>query len=480
MNQTLRPDKIILNLSTDEFPKKEEELPKELVDRQDDVFEIYWVKENTKAYKKILPTLERFPEDVIISIDDDIEYPKEFIQKMYKKFIEIGKDCPITAGDEKCKWKPNIYTHHGAFTLIKKEFVGNYPQEIYENVISKNKKEFIYSDNIYTYAVLLNGKRYFHETTLNISSIRRKNKNGNIDPISNVSKDYVRHLWNQHYAIRDYIKKKYNKSYDDLFNAPIYINITTWPKRDKFLPIMLESIKNQTLKPDKIILWLSEEEYDKNNIPTHIQECLDTGKLSEIQWVKRNIFCHKRYETFKFNSNCYNLFVDDDIIYPKTYIEELYKLSKNNQDCIAVYCSSSIEYNGNKIIKQKVNLSPSHKNAFMGGLSCFPPYSFPKEALNKNIDLRDQYVSKCDESWIKPFLIKHDKKIIALKQFDSNLLPTIKDSQNNSMWETNKQLVNGIRIKEKNLFNSIKITNTEKLFKQIWPNIMIDNWKLTE
>ena len=73
MNQTIKPYKIILNLSTDEFPLKEKELPNKLIELQGCLFEIYWVKENTKAYKKIIPTMDRFPKDVIISIDDDIE-----------------------------------------------------------------------------------------------------------------------------------------------------------------------------------------------------------------------------------------------------------------------------------------------------------------------------------------------------------------------------------------------------------------------
>ena len=56
--QTLKPTKIILNLAEEEFPNKENDLPKDLVveAKNNPLFEIYWIKENTTVWKKILPT----------------------------------------------------------------------------------------------------------------------------------------------------------------------------------------------------------------------------------------------------------------------------------------------------------------------------------------------------------------------------------------------------------------------------------------
>ena len=47
----------------------------------------------------------------------------------------------------------------------------------------------------------------------------------------------------------------------------IIANITTWSKRDMHLFEMLSYFRKQTLYPDKIILWLSNDEYDKHNLP---------------------------------------------------------------------------------------------------------------------------------------------------------------------------------------------------------------------
>lgn len=99
--QTLVPDLIVLNLSTDEFPKKEKELPEEIMLLLSCFknLEIFWVKENTKAFKKVIPTIERFKnEDCwILSVDDDWLYRKDYVEYMVKK-AEFNRNCYITPG----------------------------------------------------------------------------------------------------------------------------------------------------------------------------------------------------------------------------------------------------------------------------------------------------------------------------------------------------------------------------------------------
>ena len=47
------------------------------------------------------------------------------------------------------------------------------------------------------------------------------------------------------------------------------------------------------------------------------------------------------------------------------------------------------------------------------------------------------------------------------------------------MFNENKQMTKyGIREKERNFFNAIKIFNVEDVAKEIWPSISIDNYEL--
>ncbi|MBQ3352785.1 hypothetical protein IJG89_00310 [Candidatus Saccharibacteria bacterium] len=84
--QTVKPDKIVLYLAKSEFTKKK--IPKKLVELCDDQFEIRWC-ENIGSYKKLIPALVDFPDDIIITVDDDIKYDERMVELLirgYKKY----------------------------------------------------------------------------------------------------------------------------------------------------------------------------------------------------------------------------------------------------------------------------------------------------------------------------------------------------------------------------------------------------------
>lgn len=84
MIQTIRPDEIILWLSEEQFPEKEKQLPQELLDLRGYGLTIGWCQGDMKAYKKFLPAMKAYPEDLIMIIDDDLVYPVDFVEKLYE------------------------------------------------------------------------------------------------------------------------------------------------------------------------------------------------------------------------------------------------------------------------------------------------------------------------------------------------------------------------------------------------------------
>lgn len=86
LNQTLKPDKIILWLAETEFPKKEKNLPKSLLKLKKYGLSIEWYNENIKAYKKLIPSLEKYPNDIIVTVDDDVFYQPTWLEILYKSY----------------------------------------------------------------------------------------------------------------------------------------------------------------------------------------------------------------------------------------------------------------------------------------------------------------------------------------------------------------------------------------------------------
>ena len=86
LNQSMKPDEVILWLAPEQFPNKEADLPKELLDLRQYGLTIDWYKD-IRSYKKIIPALKKFPNAVIITTDDDIYYAEDTVESLYKSYL---------------------------------------------------------------------------------------------------------------------------------------------------------------------------------------------------------------------------------------------------------------------------------------------------------------------------------------------------------------------------------------------------------
>ena len=82
MNGTHQPDKVVLYLDTEKFP--DGILPEEIEKLKTEypIFEVRFDPAEIRSYKKLVPALRDFPNDVIVTIDDDICYHKSFLSEL--------------------------------------------------------------------------------------------------------------------------------------------------------------------------------------------------------------------------------------------------------------------------------------------------------------------------------------------------------------------------------------------------------------
>ena len=81
---SLLPDKIVLYLDTQKFPN--EVLPPELkaLLAESPLLEVRFNPAEIRSYKKLIPALKDFPEDVIVTIDDDIHYHPDMLRDLVR------------------------------------------------------------------------------------------------------------------------------------------------------------------------------------------------------------------------------------------------------------------------------------------------------------------------------------------------------------------------------------------------------------
>lgn len=86
--------KVVLVLSEEEFPRKNAEVPKNIISLAERVphFEILWTFRNTKALKKLTVPMAAYPDLPVITTDDDIIVKDNFVEQFMNAHTSYPKD----------------------------------------------------------------------------------------------------------------------------------------------------------------------------------------------------------------------------------------------------------------------------------------------------------------------------------------------------------------------------------------------------
>ncbi|WPL46855.1 hypothetical protein [Sphingobacterium bambusae] len=155
LRQTCMPDKIILYLSVEQFPNGLSSVPKNLRKYcQKDMLKIEFVSDDLRSHKKYFYALQQFPEDLIITVDDDIYYPEHVVEELLNLHVRYPEAiCSLRAYSVAKldgellpyrNWKKvysfqeptsDLFHTSGAGTLYKKSF---FSDEVFnQNVFKK-------------------------------------------------------------------------------------------------------------------------------------------------------------------------------------------------------------------------------------------------------------------------------------------------------------------------------------------------------
>lgn len=85
LTQTCKPDLLLLWLSYEEFPDGKRSLPNDLLKLTQHGLSIKWTH-NLYSYKKIIPALREYPDSIIVTADDDVFYPPNWLYMLYNAY----------------------------------------------------------------------------------------------------------------------------------------------------------------------------------------------------------------------------------------------------------------------------------------------------------------------------------------------------------------------------------------------------------
>lgn len=79
---SLLPDRIVLYLDTQKFPGGVLPQELEMLKAECPIFEVRFDPAEIRSYKKLIPALRDFPDDIIVTIDDDIHYHRDMLREL--------------------------------------------------------------------------------------------------------------------------------------------------------------------------------------------------------------------------------------------------------------------------------------------------------------------------------------------------------------------------------------------------------------
>lgn len=222
----------------------------------------------------------------------------------------------------------------------------------------------------------------------------------------------------------------------------IIASLTTFPARIKQVRYAIISIMKQTVRPDKVILWLAREQFPEEAVPDNLKNLCELGL--EVKFCD-DLRSHKKYYYALQDQNADEVVItfDDDIIYHPHTIERLMVKHKDYPDsivCSQVHVMTFDEnnnvkpYNQWKSYKSGMN-NPNKDFMPLTGSGCLYPYkampeiTFDKERLK-------ECAFTADDLWIG-YLARISGKLICLVDNPARVFSVVKSSQSQHLGQIN-------------------------------------------
>lgn len=207
-------------------------------------------------------------------------------------------------------------------------------------------------------------------------------------------------------------------------NPKIILSLTSYPKRIGTAHYTINSLLRQTVKPDKILLWLTDEEFPnrEKDLPESILKLKNLGLT--IEWCEPIKNFKKNIPAFRKYPDDIVITVDDDVYYKENLVESLYNAYLNNPKNIYAKRISRRRLVNNRSIKRlpirehcfERTQEASYLNFLNGaGGILYPPHSLCVEALNGSKKILN------DDYFMWAMAVKNNTKIAEVTGFDESL-----------------------------------------------------------
>ena len=242
----------------------------------------------------------------------------------------------------------------------------------------------------------------------------------------------------------------------------LIISLTTHGKRIHDVFLTIESLFLQSIKADKIVLWLSETEFCRDNIPEMLKKAEKRGLT--IEFCKDIRSYTKLIPSLAKYPDDLIITVDDDSLYPFDMIEKLVVAYRKRPDVIHCHRAHKINFSKDGKLKDYNKWDLCSNNSVpsltivptgVGGVLYFPG-CFHEDIANEELFLK--LSPHGDDLWFKAMSLLKNVKCGSIEGQDNSISRRIEieDSQAASLWSRNKNPRKGNNAQIAAIFNHYK------------------------
>ena len=219
----------------------------------------------------------------------------------------------------------------------------------------------------------------------------------------------------------------------------VIVSLTTHPPRIKTLWIVLKMMLSQTYKPDRILLYLAEEQFPDRKLPEWAEFYREAGV--EFIFCKEDLKPHKKYYyTMRDNPEVIVVTVDDDLLYHADLLETLLNSYSRFPKAISTMHTYGITFDGDGQVlpfsEWDSNCREKKGQPFMnllimsGSGTLFPPHSLHSEVFNTN-SIKETCLLG-DDLWLKVMSVLQGTPVVLADE--KSPLVYIEGTQDVSIW----------------------------------------------
>jgi hypothetical protein len=187
--------------------------------------------------------------------------------------------------------------------------------------------------------------------------------------------------------------------------APLIVSLTSYPARYPTLHLTIKSLLDQTVRPDRIILWIAHS--DADSLPGQVTAL--AGSLLEIRFCEDIKSFKKIVPTLLEYPQSFIAICDDDAYYPDSWLKRLieaydaahptivyyrgHRQSRLPDGSLAPYHQWHRSVTDERSLLPGVDVMPTG----LGGV-LYPPGSLPSQATD--VALIRQLCETCDDTWL--------------------------------------------------------------------------------